>query len=378
MAGLFSLWRDWREQRAILREFKRDKASAAERDRFIVRDNLTFALSALERDDRRRAIELWTNSLAQYPEVTRQSRLALTVLVRLQRYDEAQELMTSGRKRSPRDPFYVQGLAEIAQARRDYTGLLAYAKELRTRFPAVLQGYTMASVALLALGQPDEAEAVAQKAIVQFPDELLPHLEYTRVAAQREDWEEVLRRSEQMMTRFNFCGSFVGSADALIKLKRFDEADQLLDEARTRFGTDAGPSIEWARVAEARGDMPEAVARWKRLSERFPLHLPSQTSAAEAMVRLGDSQAAIDILVAAIDRFPGEPRPLTDLGRLQLQLKDFSASDETWTKVRALFPKEIDGYFRGADALQALGKAEEAGTLRKVGEIRHRELLAAG
>jgi len=47
MNSLFSVWRDWRDRREILREIRRQQADNSERDRFVVKDNLTYALSAI-------------------------------------------------------------------------------------------------------------------------------------------------------------------------------------------------------------------------------------------------------------------------------------------------------------------------------------------
>jgi tetratricopeptide (TPR) repeat protein len=365
MVGLFSNWRAWRERREILRELKRERAEASERNRFIVKDNLTYALSALERGDHREASELWAKSLDRYPGDTSTSFLTLPVLIGLRRFDEAEALMRQGRIKYPSEVHFAAGLGEIAQARNDHKLAVERWAALRKRFPGAVQGYVRGSESLRALDRLDEAEDLAKKAKKQFHLEIGGFLEYARVAVDRQEWEEALRRWEPVREQFGYFGGYVGSAQALSHLGRYDEADELLQKAVIRFGTNPGPLSEFARVAEAKGDLTEAVRRWGGVLSRFPLDMFVYISVSEAFERLGEPSEAETTLRAAIDRFPTEPRPMLELAKLfHYKRLDFQGAAEAWTAIRQAFPDTEEAYTSGAEALRQAGRLEEAQTLR--------------
>jgi tetratricopeptide (TPR) repeat protein len=364
MQGLLSAWRNWQERRLILRDLKRQQADASERDRFIVKDNLTYALSALERGDQREATELWTKSLDRYPADTVASRLALPILIGLRRFDEAEALMHQGQKKYPRDARFAVGLGEISYARGDHKMASERWGALRKNFPGVMQGYIRGAESLRTLDRLDEAEDLAKKAMDQFHEEIGGFLEYARIAAHRQDWGEALRRWEPIRDRFGYVGAYVGAAQALTRLSRYDEAEEILEQARYRFGTNPSPLSELARVSEAKGDIPEAVQRWKSVLYRFPLDMLVYSSVSEAFERLHEPVEAETTLRAAIDRFPTESRPLFELAKLlQYQRRDFPAAAEAWAALRKTFPDNEEAYTSGADMLRHAGRPEDADAL---------------
>jgi tetratricopeptide (TPR) repeat protein len=344
---------------------RRKQGDARERDKFKVRDELTYARAALDRGDRKFATEVWARLIEQYPVAARSSPLALKVLIGLRRFDEAEELMRVGRKKHPNDPYFAKGLAEIAHSKRDFDTASERWTFLRKRFPGVVEGYTYGASAFAERNQLAQAEALALLAIKRFPDNIGGPLEYTRLAIRAKDWEEVLRRWKPIRAQFNYIGSYIGSAQALTHLGRYDEAEALLQQARFRFGTDPGPLSEFARVAEAKGDIPAAVQRWKDVLIRFPLDMPVYFNAADAFEKLGEPAEAVTTLRAAIDRFPSELGPLLELAKLfQYKRRDFSAAANAWAALRAVFPDNEESYISGARALDQAGQVADAQALR--------------
>src|SRR5262249_59159818 len=63
---------------------------------------------------------------------------------------------------------------------------------------------------------------------------------------------------------------FIGQAEALTHLDRFDEAEDLLERAKASFPADSGAYAEYARLAMRRGDPGEALSRWAETVRRFP------------------------------------------------------------------------------------------------------------
>jgi tetratricopeptide (TPR) repeat protein len=364
MTGPISAWRSWRDRRLILRETKRLSAQTRELNHFKIRDQLVYADGALDNNDHRQASEIWNKLAADYPLDALQSRRALRVLVRLRRYEEARKIMLNGQRRHPREPIFLQGLGEIAQAEGDHDQAIMLYARLRKRFPGVMEGYTSAAESLRITNRLDESEGLATTAMRQFHSKIEPFLQNARIAVLREDWEEALRRWRAILAQFGHVISYIGAAQALSNLGRYEEAEELLQEARYRFATDPGPLSEYARVAEARGDIAEAMRRWNDVLYRFPLDKYVYLAASEAFEKMGEPAQAEATLRKGVDRFPRDLRPMLDLAKLlQNKRQDFTAAAEVWAAIRGVFPDSEEAYASGAEALRRAGRIEEADAL---------------
>lgn len=371
MTGPISAWRSWRDRRLILRDVRRQAADAKEINRFKVKDQLTYANAALDSNDHRQAAEIWDKLVADHRSQAFDSPLALRVLMRLRRYDDATTVMRHGQRRSPGEPRFLQGLGQIAQAKGDHDEAILIFAQLRKSFPGVMEGYTSATESLKTTNRLAEAEVLITKAMKNFHDHIAPFLEFARIAMLRQDWEEALRRWQPIRDRFEHVIGFVGAAQAMAHLGRYEAAEELLQQARYRFGSDAGPLSEYARVAEAKGDAAEVSRRWQDVLDRFPLDMPVHLAAAEAFERIGEPAQAESTLRAAIDRFPTELRPMLDLAKLlQIKHRNFAAAACAWAAIRVAFPDNQEAYTSGAEALRRSGCIEQAEALREAHRLR--------
>jgi predicted Zn-dependent protease len=365
MKGIFSAWRDWQERRQILRDIRRRQGDDRERLRYTVKDQLTYALSALEHDDTRQAADIWATLLDNSPREARESPLALQVLLGLRRYDEAETMMVEGRTAHPRESYFAAGLARVAQARGDHKTAIEHCVSVRKQFPFVKEGYTLATESLISKHRLDEAEPLAQQAMKLFSDEVRGFLSYGRIAVERQDWIEALRRWKIVLDRFGHQIGYLGYAQALQHLGRPDEAEALILPLTVRYPTDPGFPIELARMAQTVGNISVAIERWEGVPRRFPLYFPGCVLAAEALEKLGAITQAEAVLREAVDHFPTEPRPLIELGSLLLRREDFAAAVDVWATLRQAFPDQQIGYDRGAEALLRAGRPDEAEAVRE-------------
>jgi tetratricopeptide (TPR) repeat protein len=365
MAGLIDIWRNWCDRREALRYLRLEKADAREWAYFRFNDAMTEALSALERADRRHATRVWTEALERYPGQALGSARALDVLIGLERFDEADALMTEGQRKSPGDQRFAIGSAAVARARGDYELAAKRWAMVRKRDPNVMQAYAFGVEALRGLRRLPEAEALTQQTIARFPEEVLGYMEYARLASLQQDWEQAFQRWGVVLTRFDHLSGYIEVAQAMVRFGRYDEADALLLKARIRYPTEPSPDIGLGRSAEAKGDIPEAVVRWERVAQRFPLQFVAVFIAAGALENLGATESAEEVLRAAVDHFPDETRPLIELGSFLLRSHDPEGAVEAFATLRGIFPDEPASYIRGVEALTQAGRLEEAEALSK-------------
>ena len=151
-------------------------------------------------------------------------------------------------------------------------------------------------------GQSAAAEALNEKAVRLFPNELRTWLGSAQAAEDRRDWPAAIRRWEIVHERFRHIHGDIGIARGLENLGRIEEAEQRLKEAQLRHPQGHEISVALALLANKRGDKEEAVLRWADTRRRFP-ELPfGYQGGFRQLVEMGRYAEAEAILLAAIDR----------------------------------------------------------------------------
>jgi tetratricopeptide (TPR) repeat protein len=295
--------RRWWEARAAVRQLLRSQARERAAFAFLVHEKLDEAAACIEGGDKARAARLWEEAFAADPVVARSSPRTVHVLIGIGRPEEAEAVMAEGMRRHLAEPLYAEGFAHVARARGDLPEAVRRWEAMRAAFPRSAAAHRLGSQALVDAGRIDEAEALMSDACARLPPDLLLRMEHARVAALRNDWPEALARWE-VVARYGHQSAMSGRAEALRGLGRFDEADAALAEARMRFPLEVEPAFESARVAESRGDLPEAARRWGEAARRFPAFLHAHEREIEAWIAAGDDAAAEAALDRAADRFP--------------------------------------------------------------------------
>jgi tetratricopeptide (TPR) repeat protein len=211
------------------------------------------------------------------------------------------------------------------------------------------------------LGRVCDAETILWEGIKCFPDNSDLLFEHARLAERRRDWAEVAARwhnARLCSPDRSFC--YVGEAWGLRELGRFDEADAMLHEALARFPGEAAIIFDLARIAQARHDPSEALARWNTARSRFPdrwFCYIGEGWALRALARLDEAQ---ELLREAIQRFPEEPEPIFDYGRVAIARQDWAEVARHWNEARCQFPDRCFCYTFMAWGLRETGHLEEA------------------
>jgi tetratricopeptide (TPR) repeat protein len=360
----------WRQRRRALRElddFQRLDQSILGLDEA---NPVNRAKVALESGDTRAALQFWQEAVARYPGFARGSRDALTILLGLRLFDEAEALMREGQRRAPRDPYYVDGLARLAERRGDNQEAIRRWERLRKKFPGVVSGYVRGAACLEGASQLDAAEALVEKAVRRFPDELVAWIQWASAAEHRRDWPEALRRWQTAGERFRNDRIDLGIAKALEELGLIAEAETRLRELQRRAPLLPAIVISLARLAHLGGDKEEAVRCWADARRRLPLLPDGYREGIRLLLEMDRPADAETILLTAIDRFPTEVWPRVEYAELATTQQDWPAAEARWAAVRAAWPDRQDGYLRAAEALTALGRRDDAAQLRA--EHRHK------
>ena len=319
---------------------------------------------AVDIDDLKSAEHYWDEALRRYPTFAKWHESALTVLLALRRYDEADALMLEGLKRGQRRIAYAEGYAEVAQRRGDIEEAALRWAEVRKNHPPSWKAYVQGVNCLLHIGDGAAADELAKKATARFPDERATWMQCARVAEVRKDWPAALSRWNLADKRFSHASIDIGIARALSGLGRLEEADERLLQAQRRDAISHEIAAELVKMARIIGDTEEEARRWVDLRRRFPLMPLGYRDGFRRLLEMGRTIEAEEVLVAAIDRFPTEPWPAEGYADIASKKQDWVAATERWATVRGRWPQREWGYIRGAEALTALGRLDEAAQLK--------------
>jgi tetratricopeptide (TPR) repeat protein len=206
----------------------------------------------------------------------------------------------------------------------------------------------------------DEAEAFASRAYKRAPHNPLVAEGWAKVAQERGDLAEALRRWTAVWKRHrNHPPAYIGRASCLTGLDRFQEAEACISEGVKFFPQNLLCRIEHARVAECRKDWPAALIRWESVFEHHR-HVSGEVGVARALLELDRFEEAEERLEAAMVRHPVAVEIPIGLANVASRRGDKRECAERWALVRARFPMIPFGYRGGVQVLKELGEFDEA------------------
>jgi tetratricopeptide (TPR) repeat protein len=354
----------WRERRRAMHDLK----GLQRLDEAVLGLDDTNAVNrakvALEAGNQVAALGFWNEALARYPGFAKGSRDALTIMLGLRLFDDADALMREGVRRAPRDPFYAEGYAQVAERRGDNDEAILRWAQARKKCPGSWKGYVQGAICLQHAGHLEAAESLIEKALKRFPDNPSTWMQWAQNAEHQCDWPEALRRWEVVNKRFRHHRIDISIPRALAELGRFEEAETGLREAQVRWPIWPEIALAQARLAKQRGDNEEAAFRWAEAMRRFPTLAFGYREGFRHLLEMGRDADAEKVLLAAIDRFPQDEWPTVEYALLATKREDWITAETRWAAVRGGWPDRAAGYLRGVDALTALGRQEEAKQLK--------------
>jgi tetratricopeptide (TPR) repeat protein len=203
-------------------------------------------------------------------------------------YTRADRLLGVALARNPRDVDVLVESATLAAGRHDFRGALALARRAQAAQPGTLAPLPIVVDALVELGRYGAAEHTLQRLV-----DLKPNLTgYARVSYFRELTGD-LDGAVGAMRRAVSAGGPVPENVAYVQslLGGLEVARGNLGAARHAYAAALAAMPSYApaaagraRLAAATGDLPGAIARWRRVVQRLPLP--------EYVIALGETEQA--------------------------------------------------------------------------------------
>jgi len=255
-----------------------------------------YALSAECRRDFAEAVQRWAVVRKKFPYRKFGYINAVGCLRQLGRLDDAEPLLAQAMRLMPDDMTILLEWGRVAEARGDWKEAYRRWDSLRNRHPA---GYHGAALALHKLGRTAEAEALLAEGRFCHPIYAGLAIMQAQIAEETGDKAEALKRWATVRQRFPLDrAGYVDGLRVLREQQEWAEAEAVARAAIDRFATEAWPLVEYAELAHARRDWPEAASRWAAVRMAFPDRKDAYQREAEALAAAGQPAAAAEVLAA--------------------------------------------------------------------------------
>jgi tetratricopeptide (TPR) repeat protein len=229
-----------------------------------------LARVAYRRGDSEEAVRRCMTLLRTFPAMADGYHIAATCLTGLGRHEEADAMLERGVSNLPADFSINARYARQAMQRHAWPEALRRWGLMRGRFenPAVPLG---SAECLREMGHLAEAEEMLTETSTHYGESNGLMAELANLASARGDLEEAVRCWKNAVRLFpSFAIAYTKGAEAMRKVGREAEADELLCLAVKRIKTNLALHLEHARSAHRRRDWAGAAERWRLVRDRFP------------------------------------------------------------------------------------------------------------
>ncbi len=270
---------------------------------------LPYARAAEAKRDWPEAFTRWSVVRNRFPDSWVGYSGSATALREMERFQEAEEILTQAVARFPDLQLPRHDLARIAERRRDWGTAERWWREFLSLGSGPWWAHTSLATALREQGRVDDADSVLLIQIESGKAEIPIFCEYARNAEVQRDPEAALARWHQMFERFpDSWMAYQGYASALQAARGAEHAEALLLTAAERFPQELGPRHDLARLAERRQDWPSAQKWWESFAAIDPRNWQAEAGIAKALIKQGDVVAGLERYVQ-LHKIFGKERP---------------------------------------------------------------------
>jgi tetratricopeptide (TPR) repeat protein len=301
---VFQGLKDWLERRAALGEIQvREKIGRDFKPFFL--EQVEIAYEAFDRGAHQQAYEIWTKTRLRFPALSVTTKRGLNLLLELGRYDEAEALMREGRR----------------------------------RYRANAGSFSADQPAFLSAGS-------------------------ARIAYQRGDVQEAIDLCTILRRKFpHVAEGYTVAAACLFGLNRQDDAEAVIAQGLTKAPGDFEMHKQYARNAMWRRDWPEALRRWKVMSDQFRDQWLGPLGVAQCLREMGRFAEAEEILGGACETFYKSDWLFAEAADLATAKGDLEEAVRRWERVLTRFPGLIVAYPRAAETMNKIGRIAQADEL---------------
>jgi tetratricopeptide (TPR) repeat protein len=298
------------------------------------------------------AARRWAEVRARWPTNSAGYHGGGVALRILQQYEAAAEVYEQAFAHGLSFPELWDDFAMLASAAGDAVEGQRRWAVCRERWPQHLRAYTAAAEDLAAQGRFDDAQAMYKDAVERFPQNKTLTLQYARTVRRHGTLEAALKAWEAVIAAdHSQVEGYLGAAECLAGLGRYDDAQTVLQPAVRLFGDNRAVVEQQARLAHRARDWDTALAGWKAIRDKFPDD-PSGWFNGVSTLRVANRIKDAEALVAeGIDRFAESYELRFEWALLPQIIQNYSEHTRRFAEVSKLFPTQRSARVHHTDAL---------------------------
>jgi len=267
--------------------------------------------------------------------------------------------------------------ASAAEQIEDWQSVVRLRRMIAVDAPDDVSNHCRLAYALRRTAAFDAADDALLRALEHIPDNELLLLEYAWVAHDRGDWEDAVRRWDNVLERIpaNLTAGCCRIA-ALTRSRRYDEAESAAVKLLAEHRGQVQVLTVWAWIAHESATWPAAAERWQAVMAQDPAAAAAACCFMTALShceRFDEAEAAGN---AALERFPINVEVMRGRAWISHRRNDWPMAIERWRLVNELDPKWAAGFACLATALRALARFDEAeAAVRRAMEVAPNALI---
>jgi len=328
---------------------------------------IDYAKVAEEQANHADAALRWQAFQAKFPDRPIGYVGAARALENLGRLAEAEQLLEAALARFPADQTALAGKARLAD-RRSRPTPIPQAAPPATQIPISPAVPQVAKPAHKAGADQNPAPSPPAKIDSAKAEQALAELKAlqanARDSALKGAWQAALADWSVVRKAYpDDLSGYIGCAQALRRLGRFEHAEGHLRTAAGRFPNHADPLVDLARIAMERKDHALALSRWQLVTKEHPWHVSGWVGVATALRELERLPEAETAGRLALEQFPQKIEPYAELARIAQAKADWQEAARFWALIREKFPDFESAYTSCCWPLRCLKKYDEAAAI---------------
>ena len=256
------------------------------------------ALTLITQGDAPGAVTAASEGISAYPSHIGLQIILADALVMQGDEAAARSVLTTASAQHPTNPQPPMALAKLAQTTDHWRHVEIAARTVLETHTAHGALHSLAAQAMREQGDKSGARKYLTTVVETHPTLAACHRSLGWLAAESERWDEALRH-------WSAAGNdepvaIAGTADALAKLRRFDEARSGYQQLRERFPDEPRGWTGEAALEHALSNHRVSVDLWAQAHRRFPKHLTTLDGYFYALLDASQFEPALDLLEPAI------------------------------------------------------------------------------
>lgn len=300
----------------------------------------------------------------------------VTAQLALRQVEPARADLNRLSKTMPKSVGALLGAARFAFLSMDSGRALALVEQALAKAPRRLEVWMLKADLLHRQGKLDDALVAYEQAAQAIPGSAIPRLAAARVLIDTGRFDAAQKQIDQVL-RFSPNLSFANHIQALLYFNQKDYAKAQEFAQRTlKLAPDYLPAdYLLGQIEIAQGALQQAEERFRRIVATFPQDLPARKLYATTLVRMKESERALEVLTPALKQAPEDPELLSLAGEAYTLAGKFAEANGYMERAAAAQEKKRAEallslglrYVAGGEAERGIAELQEASGLDEVG-----------